>query len=153
MTLEDLENEDNISEAMETEVAYNRTPTKLKSSIDHSSSSKLVTPLSKPTTFVWEHYLNNEFFGQWLLKYIIPHTYKEQVKEIFKVLDNIQDFEQLEYNFEYLEPEVLLDWFPSSDRCLTNLDGLICLILLPTVIKDTKTSSTTKDFQSQVTYA
>ena len=79
--------------------------------------------------------------------------YPTKVKEVFKAFDNIMDYEQLQYNFEYLEPEVLLEWLPSPCHCLNNLDGLICLILLPTVITNTQGSDIARDFQSQVTYA
>ena len=55
MTLEESDNEESIGETMETEVANNHTPLQQQPFIDHSSSSKLVTPLPKPTTFVWEN--------------------------------------------------------------------------------------------------
>ena len=93
MTLGDLDAEENIDQNMETEVTDNRTPQPLN---NQNTRSKLKTPLSKPTSFVWEHHLNNEFFSQWLLKYIIPHRYKAQVKEVFKAFDNIMDYEQLQ---------------------------------------------------------
>ena len=55
MTLGDSDAEENIDENMETEVTDNLTPQPFN---DQN------TPLSKPTSFVWEHHLNNEFFSQ-----------------------------------------------------------------------------------------
>ena len=96
------------------------------------------TPLKKELVFVWEHHLSNEFFGQWLLKYVIPEEHCIVVQAVLGVMDNIWSYEELIYNFEYLGPNMLIELFPSHEQCLECLNGLVCLLLLPGTIKATK---------------
>ena len=45
------------------------------------------TPIKKESPFVWEHHLSNEFFGQWLLKYVIPEEHSIMVQAVLSVMD------------------------------------------------------------------
>ena len=68
--------------------------------------------------------------------YVIPEEYGILVQAVLSVMDNICSYEEL--NFEYLEPSMPIELFPSHQQCYEYLDGFICLLLLPQTITVTK---------------
>ena len=144
--------EDNNAEdkaALETELIDNRMPTQ---SIRTPRTASKGHPVRESTNFTWDEHLNHETFSQWLIQHIILDMYHSATQYVFSIMDNIHTFDQLVYNFEYFTPKALLDWFPSSLHCKENLDGLICLILLPDIIQSAKTTIPEPDVDKYVSF-
>ena len=90
--------------------------TKPKSSVKALLHTPTMASISPKSPFVWENYLNNEFFGTFLLKYVIPNKVKNQVKLVLKLMANANSFNELRYNFESLGPDFILSLFAILDE-------------------------------------
>ena len=75
MLEEDMEDADASGATEPIDNRSTRLPVRMTSTTN-SPKPKLATPLSKTTKFSWENHLNNEYFSQWLLKYVIPDEYQ-----------------------------------------------------------------------------
>ena len=81
-------------------------------SLVHSTRSmKMKEKKIKP--FVWEDYLNNEGYSDWLIQHIIPEKFKEQVQTVFQLMNNTTSFQDLIHNFNYFGLDTFVTLFPN----------------------------------------
>ena len=64
-------------------------------------------------------------------------------------MDNVQCFNDLKNNLEFLTPEDIIDLFPSKDDFLTNIGGVVAVTLLPRVVQTTMANPNIMKTRSQ----
>ena len=105
------------------------------------------------TPFVWENYLNNNSFTEWLVSSIVPKKLKKQVTYVFKCMDNLTTYEDLVYNLNYLTPETIISLFHTKGGFIQNMDGVICTTFIPAVIQHTKENIAQPELRAHTEFA
>ena len=108
--------------------------------------------LPKDVPFVWDYFLNSQSFKTWLLENLVPEHLVSKVKTTLDQMDNIKTFEDLKLNFLYLRSEAIIDLFTSKREFYVNMDGVIVLAFLCSIIEDARANVRSSVQEENINY-